>query len=68
MRILTKYDGGNAGISSEIGLLNTGANAWIRAFKYTGFSLVAFAAKSVLCRMAPARTNRENSVRVKSTA
>ena len=52
MKILTKYDGGHTGLNSRVVSFNKGDNTWIRTSVYTGFALVAFAANSVLCRMA----------------
>ena len=52
MKMLSKPDNRKAGYDSSIGYLNKRNGAWLRTAVYTGFALVAFAANSVLCRLA----------------
>jgi drug/metabolite transporter (DMT)-like permease len=52
MRILTKYSGGKDGLNSKFVFLSKIDNALIRTGVYTGFALMAFAANSVICRLA----------------
>jgi drug/metabolite transporter (DMT)-like permease len=52
MKILNKYDGGNDSLNSKFVLLNKFKNNWIRISVYTGLALMAFAANSVICRLA----------------
>jgi drug/metabolite transporter (DMT)-like permease len=52
MKTVSKTDGKNASFNSSIGYLKKVDSAWFRTAVYTAFALIAFAANSVLCRLA----------------
>ena len=52
MKIITKADSSDDRLSSSIGSLNRRNSAWLRITAYTAFALIAFAANSLLCRLA----------------
>jgi drug/metabolite transporter (DMT)-like permease len=52
MKTLSKTDGSKASFDSNIGELNKSDSTWLRTAVYTAFALIAFAANSVLCRLA----------------
>ena len=52
MKTVSKTDSENAGFDSSMAYLNKGGMAWLPTAVYTGFALIAFAANSVLCRLA----------------
>lgn len=56
MKILTKSDDSIGSSNSSIGYLKKVDRAWSRTAVYTAFALIAFAANSVLCRLALGET------------
>jgi len=56
MKTVSKTDSENASFDLSMGYLNKRGSAWLRTLVYTGFALIAFAANSVLCRLALGET------------
>lgn len=56
MKILMKSAGRDERFNSKIATLNNADRTWFRTAAYTAFALIAFAANSVLCRLALGRS------------
>jgi drug/metabolite transporter (DMT)-like permease len=52
MKIMAKSDERGGSFNSKMAILNKADRAWVRGAVYTAFALIAFAANSVLCRLA----------------
>jgi hypothetical protein len=64
MKIFANSDDSSGNINSGIAFSEKVNGAWLRTAVLTAFALIAFAANSVLCRLA--LTQRKNSERSKS--